>query len=60
MNTNSKKTAIGINLGSPKGIPTKPTNTIEDIVIITKRSGFINTNLSCFLNLDAASMYCKS
>jgi hypothetical protein len=42
MNTNSKKTAIGINLGSPKGIPTTPTNTIEVRAISTKHSGFIN------------------
>ncbi len=42
MNTSSSKTAIGINLGSPNGIPTKPINTIEIRIPNTKDSDFIN------------------
>jgi hypothetical protein len=37
-NTISSKIATGINLGSPNGIPTTPTNTIEIMTLKTKDS----------------------
>jgi hypothetical protein len=42
-NTISSKIATGINLGSPNGIPTTPTNTIEIMTLKTKDSDLINS-----------------
>jgi hypothetical protein len=42
MNNSLSNTAIGINLGSPNGIPTKPVNAIEIITLKTNDRGFIN------------------
>jgi len=42
INTNSSRIAMGINLGSPNGIPTKPVNTMEIRILTTKGSDFLN------------------